>query len=213
MNDDKLTSSQRKAVELFRSRGGFLRASEAFEHGIQPRVLYGLRDDGSIELLARGVFRLKSSQSLDCPDLLIIAIKLPKSVVCLQSALFFHGFLKTIPQEVSVALCKGTDRPKIKDLKAKFYSVSEPAFSEGIQTFKKDGIELRVYNIEKTIVDCFKFRNKIGIEVCIDALQKWWLSENKDLERFNRYAKTCRIDKILAPYLRLLSSQNPNPQN
>jgi predicted transcriptional regulator of viral defense system len=194
---------------LFLKHHGYLRASEAFANGIHPRDLYALRDQGEIELVSRGLFRLASMPQLKSPSLFRIGVKIPSGVLCLQSALEFHKLIKYTPTEISVALVKGSDKPQIHDLPIKFYLISEPAFSEGIEVHQIDGIDIRVYSLEKTLVDCFKFRNKIGLNLCLESLQAWWKREDKKPHQLLDFAKICRMEKIVRPYLELLALQDP----
>jgi predicted transcriptional regulator of viral defense system len=207
MEREDSTNAQSRAEAVFKKYGGYLRASEAFNYGIHPRVLYSLRDEGKIESVSRGLFRLKSMPELSSPALFTLAIKVPSAVICLNSALEFHKLISTKSQGLSVALSKGSDKPRMSGFHFKFYLVSEPAFSEGIQTFHSEGIDLRIYGPEKTIADCFKFRNKIGIDIAIEALNRWWKRENKNINDLMKFARSCRIEKILEPYLQLLESQ------
>lgn len=201
------TRGQSKAHALFLKHKGYLRASDAFSNGIQPRDLYALRDQGVIELVTRGLFRLKSLPELKSPSHFAIGVKIPEGVLCLRSALAVHGLIEDVPNEISVALVKGSERPHIHDLPIKFYLISEPAFSQGIEVHRKEGVDVRVYCPEKSIADCFKFRNKIGLKVCLDALQTWWKWENRNDDRFLSFVKTCRMENIIRPYLNLLSLQ------
>ena len=197
-----------KALKLFLKHRGYLRASVAFKNGVQRRDLYALRDEGSIEVVTRGLFRLASMPELESPSLFIVGVKVPQGVVCLESALAFHQLIKQVPDDFSVALVKGSDKPKIQNVSLKFYLISEPAFSEGIEIYRQDGIELRIYSPEKTLADCFKFRNKIGLKVCLDGLQEWWRWERKRPALLLKFAKGCKVEKTIRPYLELLSSQD-----
>ena len=143
------------ARDLFRSHGGVLKTSEAISLGIQPRTLYEMRDSGELDQVARGLFRVNSLSPLKTPDLFTVASKIPKSVVCLVSALTFHGLTTQVPREVSIALPKGAKKPKIDSPPIGVYWISEPAFSEGIELHQIEGISIRIYSIEKTLADCF----------------------------------------------------------
>lgn len=199
---------KRKTRSLFEKHNGYLRASEAFANGIHPRDFYALRDQGEIEVVTRGIFRLTSMPKLESPGLFAVGIKVPHGVICLQSALEFHKLLQSQQSEISVALVKGSEKPQIRDLPLKFYLISEPAFSAGIEIQKRDHIDLRIYSPEKALVDCFKFRKKIGLDICLNALQNWWKSENKKPQRLFEFSKICRMENVIRPYLELLHAQS-----
>jgi predicted transcriptional regulator of viral defense system len=192
------------AQDLFRKNHGVLKTKQVLDAGIHPRTLYNLRDSGVIEPIARGLFRLKEASPLESPDFFTIASKIPKGVICLVSALAFHELTTQIPREISIALTKGAEEPRIEYPPVKFYRISEPAFSEGIEIHKKDRVALRVYSREKTLADCFKFRRKIGMDVCIEALKEWRGRKGADTKKLMRFAKMCRVDRIIGPYIEAL---------
>jgi predicted transcriptional regulator of viral defense system len=202
-NDSKINE---RAHSAFLKNNGFLRASEAFSIGIHPRDLYSLRDEGFIETVSRGVFRLKSIQPLQSRELFIVATRIPSGVLCLNSALYFHKLTSKEPSQIDIALEKGTQRPKIEELAVKFVWISEPAFSDGIESHQVDGADLRVYNMEKTLADSFKFRNQIGIDTCIEALKNWSKLKTKDPTKLLTHSKNCRIEKVIRPYMEVVLS-------
>ncbi len=193
------------ALKVFRAHGGVLKTTQAINEGIQPRVLYALRDSDVIEQVARGLFRLKEMPPLEAPDLFRVASRIPRSVICLISALVFHGLTTQIPREVSIALPKGAKKPKIEHPPIGIYWFSEPAFSEGIEVHRKDGVSLRVYSVEKTLADCFKFRHRIGMDVCLEALRDWHERKRADTRNLMYFAKICRVHRIIRPYIEALS--------
>lgn len=202
----EVTKTARKNIDsIFRKHRGFLTAAEAFEEGIQSRDLYALRDDGTLEQLARGLFRHCDFGQSESSEFLALHIKIPKGVVCLTSALAFHGVILKKPNEISIALAKGSQKPRNFPFPHKLFFISEPAFSSGIEVHTKDDFQLRVYSVEKTLIDCFKFRNKIGLEVCIEGLKNWLKRQDKRINKLHTYAKVCRMEKVIAPYLQALS--------
>jgi predicted transcriptional regulator of viral defense system len=198
------TRNQRKAVETFRHAGGVLRTSQALEAGIHPRDLYALRDTGILTGVSRGVYRLTDLPPLREPDLVTVAARVPKAVICLISALHFHGLTPEIPHVVSIALLRGTATPKLAWPPVTVYRLSRPMFEAGIEFHERDGVRLRVYSPAKTIADCFKFRNRLGIDVALDALRSG-LSERKvKPAEVMHFARICRVDKVMRPFLEAL---------
>ena len=199
-----MTTGQNKAIDTFRRAGGVLRTSQALKAGIHPRDLYALRDSGVLTSVSRGVYRLSDLPPLREPDLITVAARVPKAVVCLISALHFHGLTPEIPHIVSIALPPGTAAPRLTWPPIAVYRFSPLAFQAGVETHNRDGIRLRIYGSAKTVADCFKFRNRLGVDVPVEALRTG-LSERKfKPAEVMHFAKVCRVDKIVRTYFEAL---------
>jgi predicted transcriptional regulator of viral defense system len=198
------TSSSDRAIELFRDHGGILRTKEALELGIHRRTLYRLRDEGMLERISWGVYRLASLPDLGNPDLIAVVLRIPRAVVCLVSALAYHEMTSEIPHEVHIALPRGTKEPRLDHPPIRVFRLTGPALSEGIERVKIDGVVMRIYSPEKTVADCFRFRNKMGIDVAVEALK--YAIQQKRISPANllRYARICRVEKVMMPYLEAL---------
>jgi predicted transcriptional regulator of viral defense system len=196
---------QERAIEVFRRSGGVMRTSQALQAGIHPRDLYTLRDDGLLTRVSRGVYRLSELPPLREPDLATVAARVPKAVVCLISALHFHGLTPEIPHAVDIALLPGTAAPKLAWPPVTVYRFSRPMFEAGIETHHRDGIRLRVYEPAKTVADCFRFRNRLGIEVAVTALRASLSERRAKPAEVIHFAKICRVDKIVRPFLEALT--------
>lgn len=190
-----------KETTIFRKHSGMLRTAEAIKLGIHPENLYAMRDQNKIRPIARGLYRLTNMPSLSHPDFSVIAHKVPHGVICLISALSFHGITLEIPHEVDLALLAGTEKPKLKYPPMHYVWLSGLAFSSGIETHKVDGMDLKIYSPEKTVADCFKFRNKIGLDVAIEALKLCREKKRSRPDTLMHYAKICRIENVIRPYL------------
>lgn len=203
MTDPKKTTtdSPKRALDAFRKHGGILRTKDALRAGIHPRTLYALRDDGSIEQISRGLYRLTNAVPLGSPDLVAVALRAPESVICLISALAFHELTTQIPHEVHLAINRGSEPPRIDYPPVRTYWFSGVAFSEGIETHRLDGVQVRVYSREKTIADCFRYRNKIGLDTCLESLRLYKERRKIDIDALLRYARIRRVTQILTPYL------------
>src|SRR3984893_1535101 len=158
-----------RARRVFSKHGGMLRTSKAIRLGIHPRTLYALRDAGDIERVGRGLYRLSTVPPLSIPALVPIAIRSPRAVVCLISALAHHGLTTQVPHAVDIALPSHGQIPKIDGIPIRVFWYSEPSFIAGIDVARIDGVSVRFYSPEKSIADCFKYRHKIGIDVAIEA--------------------------------------------
>ena len=172
--------------------------------GVHPRDLYDLRDAGVLEQISRGVYRLADLPPFAEPDLVTVALRLPKAVVALVSALHFHRLTTEIPHEVSVALLQGSSRPRLDWPPLRVYWFSGAMFASGIETHDRDGVRLRVYGPAKTVADCFKFRNRLGIDVAVEALRTGLEERKFTPAELIRAARTCRVERIVRPYLEAL---------
>jgi predicted transcriptional regulator of viral defense system len=173
--------------------------------GIHPRTLYALRDSGILEELSRGLYRLKSLPPLNEPDLVTVARKVPQGVVCLLSALAFHGLTTQVPHAVHVALDRGAERPRLAYPPLRVFWLSGAQFHEGVEERQTDGTMVRLYGPEKTIADCFKYRNKLGLDVALEALRTWRQQSGVRADRLLHYARVDRVERIVRPYLEALS--------
>ncbi len=189
------------ASTIFRRHGGILRMSEAIRQGISKMTLYAMRDSGTLELLSRGLYRLASLPGLEAPDLVTAASRVPNGVICLISALAFHDLTTQVPHAVDIAVSKGTETPRVDYPPINVYWFSGKAFSEGIETPTIDGVTLRIYSVEKSVADAFKFRNKIGMEVALEALRSWRKRRGARVEDLLTQAKNCRVERVIRPYL------------
>lgn len=193
-----------KQAAMFKEHGGLLRTSVAMQLGIHPRDLYAMRDAGILEPVSRGLYRLSRLPPAANPDLSTVGLKISQGVICLISALAFHEITTQVPHEVYVALPQGSEKPKLDHPPTRFVWISEPAFSEGIETHKADGVPIRVYAPEKTVADCFKFRNRIGLDVAIEALKLCREKKRSRPDLLLKYAKICRVDRVMKPYLQAI---------
>jgi len=195
----------KEAVDAFCKNGGILRMSKAVQAGISRRTLYAMRDEGVLEQLSRGVYRLASLPGLEAPDLVAVATRIPNGVVCLISALAFHDLTTQIPHAVDVAIARGAEKPRIDYPPVHVYWFSGEAFTSGIETPSIDGKPVRVYGAEKSIADAFKYRNKIGMEVALEALRTWRARRESNVERLLEYGRICRVERIMRPYLEAMT--------
>ncbi len=195
----------KREVQLFRQHDGRLRMSEALRLGINRKTLYAMRDAGVIETVTRGLYRLASLEPLAHPDLVTVASRVPQGVLCLISALSFHELTTQVPHAIDVALERGTRKPRLDYPPTRFYWFSGPAFHEGIETHELDGIPVRIYDPEKTLADCFRYRNKIGMDVTLEAMRLWRERRRKKLDALLKYARMRHVENGMRPYLEALS--------
>ncbi len=175
--------------------------SEAIERGITRYMLYSLHDKGVVERISRGVYRLVELPPVSNPDLFAIAIRYPNAVVCLVSALSFHEITTQIPHEVSIAVSRESRAPSMDYPPLLVHRFTNEAYEAGIEEHQIDGTKVKVYNAEKTLVDCFKFRNKVGMDVVLEALKLYRSRMKFDYKKILEYARVCRVEKVMRPHL------------
>lgn len=190
-----------KAADIFKKQGGVLRTAQALRAGIHPGTLYAMRDSGLLETVSRGVYRLAGSPPLGNPDLVTVAARIPGGVICLISALSFHDLTTQIPHEVHVALARGAEEPRLDHPPIRTYRFTGQSFTEGVETHDLDGVGVRIYSPEKTLADCFKFRNRIGLDTAVEAVRSYRERGSIRVDELMRCASICRVKKVIQPYL------------
>jgi predicted transcriptional regulator of viral defense system len=161
-----------------------------------------MRDSGILEQVNRGLYRLSDLPPLGNPDLVQVALKAPKGVICLISSLAFYGITTQVPHEVYLALeQKRAKKPILKHPPLRVFWLSGNAFSEGIETHRIDGVTVRFYGPEKTVADCFKYRNKIGLDVAIEALRLYLQKKRSHIDSLMHFASVCRVETVMRPYM------------
>jgi len=175
--------------------------AQAMRLGIHRNTLYRMLDENLIERISRGLYRLADAEPLGNPDLVTVATKVPDCVLCLISALALHNLTTQIPHEVYLAISRNSEPPRLDYPPVRTFRFSGEAFSEGIQHPIVDGVRLPVYCREKTIADCFKFRNQIGLDTALEAIKFYKEQPKRDINSMLKYATICRVSKVMRPYL------------
>ena len=196
------TQTQR-VLELAGQRG-LLRASHLQELGIARVVLSRLKASGQLERVGRGVYRLPDAQGAEHESLATIAVKVPQAVFCLLTALQIHELTTQLPRQVWIAMPQGSHVPKMDYPPVKMVQFSGEAYAQGIEAVRADQVELRVYGVAKTVADCFKHRNKVGLDVAIEALREAMAANKTNANDLWRFAKICRVANVMRPYLEAL---------
>jgi len=197
------TSKTDEALRLFRKRD-MLRMADALRAGIHRRTLYDLRDKGLIEAMSRGLYRLADAPPLADPDLVSVALRAPKGIVCLISALAFHEMTTQIPHEVSLAIPRNSVAPRIVYPPVRVFRLSPEPFEAGVETHIIDGIAVHIYSREKTLADCFKFRNTVGLDTALEAVRLYKQQGRVNVAAIMRFARICRVGRVMRPYLEAL---------
>ena len=194
-----------RALQWIKQQGGVVRSKDAIASGIYARTLTQLKKAGKLNQISRGIYRLGAKKILSNPDLVTVAVSVPKGVICLVSALSFHKLTTQVPHKVYVALPERTRSPKLDYPPLAVHRFRGKAFEEGIEKHLIDSVKVKIYSPEKTLADCFKFRNKIGLDVVLEAL-KFYRSQKKfDIKAIMKYAKICRVENQMTPYLEAMA--------
>jgi predicted transcriptional regulator of viral defense system len=189
---------------IFANHNGILRASMAIELGIPKHVLYKMVHDGELIREAVGIYRLQEIDLLGNPDLVQISLRVPRAIICLISALYFHELTTQIPYHVYFALPRDVKTPKIEYPPIKAFHFSMESYQAGIEEHVIDGVRVKIYGREKTVTDCFKFRQRIGLDVALEALRDYLRQRRSDISLLMQYARINKVENVMRPYLEAL---------
>ncbi len=198
------TSKFQLYTEIFQKHNGILRRVEAIKLGVPEYVIYELTKSGELIKEARGLYRLTESEPLSNPDLVQVSLLVPKGVVFLISALYFHRLTTQIPHQVYIALPHGTSYPKVEYPPIKAFFRSTKQYVAGMEEHTIDGVKVRIYNREKTVADCFKYHKQIGKDIALEALKDYMSSASRNVSGLMEYARINRVEKFILPYVETL---------
>jgi len=188
-------------IQYFKKHGGVLRFTDILKAGFHPDSLSAIEKAGKVEKIARGLYHVVNYKPWSHPDLVIASLQAPKGAVCLISALSFYEVTSEIPRYVDIAIPQGTHANRIKYPPVKFYHFAPKAWKAGLQEHEIEGYKIKIYNLAKTIVDCFKFRNRIGMSIARDALKVGITEKKVEPKEVMKYAKICRVSSVIKPIL------------
>ena len=198
-----VASASVRLLRLARRKGSVTRQQAAVA-GIHTQALSRLVRAGALERVARGRYRLPNAKITEHHGLALVAASVPKAVICLLSALSFHKIGTQLPHEVWIALDRRMRRPSLRYPPLHVVRFGGPALREGVEVHQIEGETVRVYSPAKTIADVFKYRNKIGLDVALEALREAWRSRLFSINELNQYARICRVERVMRPYLEAL---------
>jgi predicted transcriptional regulator of viral defense system len=192
-----------KILELVK-KAGLVRPRDIARAGLPPWVMYELVKAGTVKQVTRGVYSLADHEPSEKHSYAEVMKRIPKGIICLLSALRFHELTVQNPHEVWVAIPRSAWRPRSAGLALRMVRFSGNGLVLGIEDQCIDGVPVRVTSVARTIADCFKYRNKIGTDVAIEALHEAWRKKRLNMDEFWRYAKLNRVAKVVMPYLEAL---------
>lgn len=179
-----------------------VRARDVARLGIHTGTLTRMTRSGALERVGPGRYRLPGGvRATEHHDLAVATAAVPRSVVCLISALRFHDIGTQLPAEVWIAVPRGTRVPRVSAPPLRVVNVSTAVFELGIEEHRIEGQAVRIYSLARTVADCFRYRNKVGLDVALEALTEGWRSKRLKLDELNRIAKRLRVQRVMQPYL------------
>ncbi len=189
-----------QTLELARSVG-VLRPRDLKQYGIPKGYLARLHQRGYLERVGRGLYMLADATPTENHTLAEVCKRVPNGVVCLLSALRYHGITTQMPSEVWLAIASNARRPREPRLPITIVHLSGSALTGGIEEHEVEGVKVKVFNVAKTVADCFKHRNKIGVDIAVEALRDSLDQKRCSLDDIWKYAKICRVANVMRPYL------------
>mgnify|MGYP005857931533 CR=1 FL=1 len=200
MNMNTKIKHSQKALNLVKEKG-IVRSSEFVEEGIPRITISRLVAGHELQQIERGLYCLPKKEFSEKESLIVVASRVPQAIFCLLTALQVHELTTQLPRKVWIAMPIDSHLPKIDYPPIKMVKYTGKAYSEGVEIQQSDGIDYRVYNVAKTIADCFKHRNKIGIDIAIEALKDAYGKNKVTTDELWHYAKICRVANVMRPYL------------
>ena len=187
--------------KVFKKHKGFARTKDILAAGIHTRNIKRVREKEQVVQVKRGLYRLADIPLISNLGFIDLARAIPGGVICLLSALSYYELTTFNPSVIAMAICRGSRKPKINYPPVEFYHFSKKQFEAGINKIKVKGHEIRIYNREKTICDCFRYRNKLGLDIAKEGLSEYLKRKDRDLEKLLEYAEICRIKPLLQTWL------------
>jgi predicted transcriptional regulator of viral defense system len=197
-SDDKTMTA--RARRLAR-RSGVFRMRDAVAAGVHPEVVRRLWKSGELRRTGRGLYELDGYDVTEHHSLVEAAGLVPRGVVCLLSALMLHDLTTQFPHGVWMAIGQKARTPKPNGVVLHVVRFSGPALTEGVESHAIEGTAVRVFSVAKTVADSFKFRNKIGLDVALEALHEGWRARRFAMDELRRCAKVCRVANVIRPYV------------
>lgn len=190
------------AIEDLARKLGLLRIKDLRKQGLHPEQLQRLVKAGKMTRIDRGLYRLTDFE-WGANDAFATVCKMqPEAIICLLSALFYHHIGTQSPHEIWIALPQGRCRPpRLETLTMRLFRFSEASLKSGVERIIVGGVEVKITTPARTVADCFKFRNKVGLDVALEALREGWQARRYTMDEILEQARLCRVEKVMQPYL------------
>ena len=195
---------QTQLIEFIKNKNGFVKYSDLIKAGFYKAIINAALNSGEIERISRGMYSLSEIPDISHPDFITALFVIPNGVICLISALSFYEVTDEIPHCTDVAILAKSRAKKIQSIPIKYYRFSQKTWDSGIEEHKIDGYKIRMYSLAKTLADCFKFRNQIGMNVARSALKTAFEQKKVSHQEIMKYASICRVNSVIKPILETL---------
>ena len=199
------TTHEQQVLRLARMRT-LLRARDVTQHGLPTIALTRLVQAGKLDRVARGLYGLPGAKISEHRSLAEVSARVPKGVVCLLSALRAHEIGTQAPHEVWIAIPPHMASPRLDQPAIRVVRMSDGALADGVDRLKIDGVDVPVFNAARTVVDCFRFRNKIGLDVALESLRDGLSRRKFTLDDLWRHATRCRMSNVMRPYIEAITA-------
>lgn len=201
----RMKKPTRSTLLALMGESGLLRSRDLLRARIDRSALRRLTAEGVLERVTRGVYRLAEAPVSEGHTVAAVCTRVPQAVVCLLTALQMHQLTTQLPRQVWIALDEKARRPQLRDLPVRVVRFSGAALTEGVETRRIDGVVVRIYRPAKTVADCFKYRNKIGLDVAIEALREFRRRHPRQGDELLAAARVCRVLGVMRPYLEAMA--------
>jgi len=196
-----MNKKHEKIIKIFKIHNGYARSKDILAEGIHPRDIKNILDKGLIIKVKNGLYKLTDIPVISNQSFIDLARAVPEGVICLLSALSYHELTTFNPSIISMAIYRKSWRPKIEYPPVEFYYFSTKQFKTGIDEIKIKAHKVRIYCPEKTICDCFRYRNKLGLDTAKEGLSEYLKQKDRNLEKIVEYAEICRVKPLLQTWL------------
>jgi predicted transcriptional regulator of viral defense system len=183
------------------AKEGVLRSRELESRGLSRVDLARCVEDGALVRVGRGLYACPDYAPSEHHSLVLVAKRVPDAIFCLLTALRFHELTTQSPHEVWIALNENARKPRLEYPKLRVARFSQASLAAGVEQHRVEGVTIRVYSAAKTVADCFKYRNKVGIDLAVEALRDYTRKHRGGANELARYAKICRVARVMQPYL------------
>lgn len=198
MKRTKRTAKRRAAVNI---KAGLKRNKALLKQGLHQQQISRLVDKGLLLQVERGVYMNPDAQITESHDLAVVAARVPSAVICLISALRYHGMTTQMPRQVWIAIENRSAAPRLKSRAVRIVRLTAPYLYAGVEKHTIEGVQVKIYSPSKTVVDCFKFRNKIGLDIALEALREYRRQKKGTVDEIWLHARMGRVANVMQPYL------------
>lgn len=191
-------------IQYIKDKGGYARQTELREHGFQSRDISKLYNKGILEKIQPGLYKLKNSDVTS--GLVDVSKAIPQGVIALISALEYYGLTTFNPSKIHLAIPNNAKPPKLNYPPVEVYYFRQDQYQAGIAEISIQGHTVKIYNVEKTVCDMFRYRNRLGEDLALEGLKNYINEPDANLNELQTYMKICRVKTVMKPYLKAMIS-------